>query len=652
MFYSVRHIAEPYGNILRDSSNHSSCQLVIFVSCLSVDALCATKMLSQLFKKQLVQLQIVPVFGYSELKSYYSKLDDNVNSVIFVGCGGGIDIERFLEIEPEEYILESEQGSAKGVKYKRHLYVFDTHRPWNLDNLFGSGIVICLDDGTVEDDLSEEKKAYFRLLELDNEQPSGSEEEEESEDEREEEEDGNDTEKDDEDDEDDEELEPVNRKRRGYENDENGKKRTRKQRKHEIHELESVLEEYYSQGTSVVNSISLQVYSLLSAVGECNLSNLWLAILGANSLDTPHPQVYNRLYPVLQDEVKRLSPSSYVAKTPDSLSLEVQPDYYLFLLRHSSLYDSFYYSNFVNAKLSLWNENGKKRLHKMFARMGISLSTAQETWIYMDNSIKRELGIIFEKNLDRYGLQDIIRDGFVRTLGFRGSVSASEYVEAIMALLEVGNASKDSILSNQVDAVSKPRGDEGIEGIEGLEEPHKKWIANFWLGWDALEDHNVSLLQQGIKLAQTLQKAIFNTGVTILEKKLIKDLRIYRLCVMQDGPDLHLYQNPLTLLRLGNWLIECCAESEDEHLLPMVLATLNESTDTYLVAGLPPRYPRGLDQLQARKPILNNFSMAFQYMTSETGARVKIDNFESSIIEIRRDDLLPFLEKLTMSGLL
>lgn len=644
MYYTVRHIAEPYGNILRDSSNHSSCQLVIFVSCLSVDALCATKMLSQLFKKQLVQLQIVPVFGYSELKRHYAKLDDNVNSVILVGCGGSIDLERFLDIEPEQYVIENEQGTKK---FKRQLYVFDTHRPWNLDNLFGSEIVNCLDDGTIEEELNEEKKAYFRLLELDEEEPAESDEEDEPAQDEEiegedDDEEGNDTEKDD-----DDEEEVVNRKRRGPDSEGPSKKVSRKQRKQEIHDLERTIEEYYSQGTTVVNSISLQVYSLLSAVGECNLHSLWLAILGANSLDTPHPQVYNRLYPVLQDEVKRLSPSTYVTKTPDSLSLEVQPDYYLFLLRHSSLYDSFYYSNFVNAKLSLWNENGKKRLHKMFARMGISLSTAQETWIYMDNSIKRELGIIFERNLDRYGLQDIIRDGFVRTLGFRGSVSASEFVEAIVALLEVGNASKDNIFTTKVEPPAKTS-----DNPEDSEEPQKKWIANFWLSWDALDDDKVELLQRGIKLAQMLQKAVFNTGVTVLEKKLIKDLRIYRLCVLQDGPDLHLYQNPLTLLRLGNWLIECCAESEDKHLLPMVLATLNESTDTYLVAGLPPRYPRGMDQLQARKPILNNFSMAFQYMTSETGARVKIDNFESSIIEIRRDDLLPFLEKLTMSGLL
>lgn len=634
MYYEIRQIAEPYNDILRDSSSHSSCQLVIFVSCLNIDALCATKMLSQLLKRQLVQLQIVPVFGYAELKSHYSRLDDNINSVILVGCGGSIDIESFFEIDPKELLVDNEDKDVrKGAKYRRNIYVFDAHRPWNLDNLFGSDIVNCMDDGTVEEELSEQKKAYFRLLELDNEMEDGDDEEET---------DAEQTDKDEDDDDDDDEVEFVNRKRPSPES----KKQSRKQQKKEIHELETTIEEYYSSGTSVVNSLSLQVYSLISAVGECNLNYLWLTILGATSLDTPHPQVYNRLYPLLQDEVKRISLSNYSGKTPDSLSLEIQPDYYLFLLRHSSLYDSFFYSNFVNAKLSLWRENGKKRLHKMFATMGIPITTAQETWIYMDHSIKRELGIIFDKNLERYGLQDIIRDGFVRTLGFRGSVSASEFVEALTALLEAGQ-SKNGLASefnNTQEKTSDQSSDSDL--------PHKRWVANFWQGWDALDNDKITLLNHGIKLAQSLQKAIFNTGVTILEKKLIKDLRIYRLCVLQDGPDLDLYQNPLTLLRLGNWLIEFCAESEEKHLLPMVLATLNESTDTYLVAGLPPRYPRGLDNSPVRKPIVNNFSMAFQYMTSETGARVKIDNFESSIIEIRRDDLLPFLEKLTMSGLL
>lgn len=91
MYYGISQFSEAYNKILRNSSSHSSCQLVIFVSCLNIDALCATKMLSLLFKKQLVQSQIVPIFGYSELRRHYSQLDDNINSLLLVGFGGVID---------------------------------------------------------------------------------------------------------------------------------------------------------------------------------------------------------------------------------------------------------------------------------------------------------------------------------------------------------------------------------------------------------------------------------------------------------------------------------------------------------------------------------------------------------------------------------
>lgn len=702
MYYEIKDYNKLYNEIIRNSSSPSSCHLCIFVSCLNIDALCATKMLSNLFKKQLVQLQIVPIFGYSELKWNYEQIKDNlsINSIILVGFGGFIDIESFLDIDPQEYKISSEINNVntddeinvpdnknnqdEEMKYLRYFYVLDAHRPWNLDNLFGSTMIKCLDDGSVEEDsLNGVKVAYQQLLMLEEDNNN-----DDSDD------DGDITDKDTEEEEEDEKVFiNVNNKRTKSSEVEENKytkdyidldKLPRKQRKKQIHQYENILEEYYSQGTTIANSISSQVYSLLSSIGETNLQQLWLTIIGTTSLDTEYTAIYQRLFPILQDEVRRLTPNegtnysnvgkSSALKNADTLTLELQPDYYLFLLRYSSLYDSFFYSNYVNAKLSLWNENGKKRLHKMFARMGIPLNVAKESWIYMDNSIKRQLPMIFDRNLDKYGLQDILRDGFVKTFGYCGMISASEFVEALNALLEVGGSvniegSSSLLLSNNNNVSSNGNGNNmNQQGVEGREEKErnnniivqgndnkiirKKWVSNFWLSWDALDNNKIDILKRGIEQAKYLQKCVFETGVTILEKKLIKHLRIYRLCVLQDGPYLSLFENPLTLLRLGNWLIECCSETEEKQLLPMVLASLNERNDTYLVAGLSPRYPRGLNISTVKKPILNNFSMAFQQIAEQTGAQVRIDNFESSIIEVQREDLSPFLEKLTLSGLL
>ncbi|SCU87138.1 LAFA_0E04962g1_1 [Lachancea sp. 'fantastica'] len=666
MFLKIRQFQDAYDRILRFSSSHSACQLVIFVSCLNIDALCASKILAKLFKKELVQLQLVPVFGYAELKKFYGKLDENVNSVIFIGCGGMIDVEEFLDIE------EQDEEDIEDLT-KRKIYVLDTHRPWNLFNLFSSRMVTCFDDGTVEETLKSQQEAYLKLIELENQEDVASEDDVDGDGEDSDQQDTDDDSEnptmDDDDGENDNSTNNKNNNNNNHNEDDNDddddnskgsgtakrqissgrdSRKEKKARKKLMNQYEDIIEDYYAQGTSVSNSLSAQVYSLLSTLGETSISYLWLTILGVSSLDAAYPRIYNQILPLLQDEVRRLSPHE-TQKTPDTLSLEIQPDYYLFMLRHSSLYDSFLYSNYVNARLSLWNENGKKKLHKIFARMGISLSTAQENWLYMDNSVKRELGTIFDKSLERYGLQEIVRDGFVRTFGYRGAISASEFVEAITALLEVGQALDSKDITKSDGPAAAERSNTDLEDV--ITRRERKWVSNFWLSWDALDD-NIELMRRGVKHAQYLQRAVFNTGVVVLEKRLIKNLRLYRLCVLQDGPDLVLYRNPLTLMRLGNWILECCAEKDDRQLLPLVLGSFDSSADKYLVAGLAPRYPRGIDNLESRKPLLNNFSIAFQRIAAETGAKVRIDNFESSIIEVRRDDLSSFLERLTLSGLL
>jgi cell division control protein 45 len=55
--------------------------------------------------------------------------------------------------------------------------------------------------------------------------------------------------------------------------------------------------------------------------------------------------------------------------------------------------------------------------------------------------------------------------------------------------------------------------------------------------------------------------------------------------------------------------------------------------------------------VQARKKRghgLNRFGQAFQEVVEETGARVRIDSFEHSVVEVRKEDLAGFLEALSL----
>ncbi|KAH3677648.1 hypothetical protein WICMUC_001751 [Wickerhamomyces mucosus] len=649
MYISRGNFHRVFDDIKKTSLSHSTCKLIIFVACLNVDALCSAKIFTSVLKKDLIQYQIIPIVGYTDLKSHYEKIDSEISNIILLGCGSMVDLESFFELEPEEFVKINEDNQYES---SRKIYVIDGHKPWNLDNLFGSHIVTCLDEGYVNENLTQEREAYVELIKLqeddDQEDDNKDDDDDDDDDQSTDNDDGGGFEETDED-EDDELTSSQLLKRK--------RKSQHKAKKRHINQNEKILEEYYASGTTISVSVSLQVYTLLSEIGETNTENLWLTIIGTISLDNQYPEVYKNSFDALKAEVARLNPTNLNAtiKNADSLNLSIDTDYYLFLLRHWSLYDSFFYSNFVNAKLSIWREDGRKQLHKMFAKMGISLQDCKQNWLYMNPKIKHSLNSIFSKNLKTYGLEDLTREGFLRTYGFRGSISASECVESILALLEHDNKAAIEQDKKSDDNNNRDEDDEEEDVNELISRKEKIWISNFWSSWDALDNNSMELINKGLDYAKDFQKFVFNTGMAVLEKRIIKNLKVYRLAVLKDLPDIEMFKNPLILTRLGNWLLECCAEY-GKNLLPLVLASLDERTDTYLVVGLAPRYPRGGDKsiidVERSTTLLNTFSVAFQQVASSSGAKVRIDSFESTIMEIRKDDLAPFLEKLTLSGLI
>jgi cell division control protein 45 len=250
--------------------------------------------------------------------------------------------------------------------------------------------------------------------------------------------------------------------------------------------------------------------------------------------------------------------------------------------------------------------------------------------------LKRSLKDKLSTVSDVYGIEEIIRKGIVRRYGFKGSVSAGDAVDAVAALL----AATFNIPDRQTAYPTPPH-----DGNEGLE---KFWVTSFWSGWDALD--NFELLMEGVSRAKALQQAIVATSTVLFEKRQIKDLRLFRLAVIKDGPDLHVFRNPLALTRLGVWIAEGCAEA---HLppLPLVVAAFDLENNTYVVLGMGPRKPRDSSTSFADVSEVNKFGTAFQRTATRLNARVRIDGFESSVIQVAKDDLSRFLEALTISGL-
>lgn len=237
---------------------------------------------------------------------------------------------------------------------------------------------------------------------------------------------------------------------------------------------------------------------------------------------------------------------------------------------------------------------------------------------------------------------------------------------------------------------------------------------------------------EGINRAKMIQENIVVAATQLFEKRQIKNLRSYRLAVIQDGPDLELFANPLALTRLALWISDACAEAIEESL-PLIVASYYKPSDTYLVLGMGPRRSReendrrmaerskrkkksakktakakngssnddsgtkkrkskangdagdsddGFDDSGGEEDEdeddsddeennekgdedkeeagededdfnrYNAFGTAFYKVAEQIKARVKLDSFESAVIEVSREELSRFLEALTTFGLL
>lgn len=91
-----------------------------------------------------------------------------------------------------------------------------------------------------------------------------------------------------------------------------------------------------------------------------------------------------------------------------------------------------------------------------------------------------------------------------------------------------------------------------------------------------------------------MHRAIYRTGTSLINKKQIKHLRAFRMCVVKDGPDVALFTHPAALTKLSLWIGEALAEQEREahgklshggRGTPLVVASLNEKRSVYVVVG-------------------------------------------------------------------
>lgn len=104
----------------------------------------------------------------------------------------------------------------------------------------------------------------------------------------------------------------------------------------------------------------------------------------------------------------------------------------------------------------------------------------------------------------------------------------------------------------------------------------------------------MKLLSRSLGLAKGLHQAIIRQGCSILDKNSMKTLRSFRFVTIREGPDLRLFSHASILTRLALWLIDAtrdkvtrAAEARRKTPAhPIVLACLDEASDTFLIVGI------------------------------------------------------------------
>ncbi|KAJ3308523.1 hypothetical protein HDV04_001178 [Boothiomyces sp. JEL0838] len=602
-----------------------------------VDSLCALKILVELLKQDLISYQFLPISCYSDLK-----LEDSYPVIVCLNVGIMVNLQEYLQINDSL------------------VYILDSHRPMNLHNLFGGNQIVIIDEEPIEH-YNELKEAY-ETIQYASDDESEENESEESESDPEEDEEEDEKENADRN----EESEHPKKKRKSLGDTNNSKKRIKR-------EYKQLINNYYNEGTFYGTPICYLLFELSVQLGRENTNFLWHTITS-----TTNNYIYGKLSTVqythyaadLKIQVDRLTIAAE-SKT-DDYSIEFIEEMQLMLLKHWNLYDSLFHSTYVGTRFGIWKEKGRERLVNLLVKMGFPQKESKQFYKEMSVSFKSLLKEKLEEIAPHYNLPDILFPSFQRKYGYITTLSATDTVYSLTALLDCGTSFLDNhSLSGYENLTSSTTNDNlhkyqdtstmsegglvgagiGTKTVAGeiiseikqkLEssdlDARKPWLKNFYLAYDALTSPHIIL--HGILLSIHYQKILVSTGSSLLLKKRVQTLKHFQFCVLKsgygDGEQLHLFGKSIPLLyRLSTFIIEAYKEHRQKNL-PFVIAALDEQTNTYLVLGREP----------SRK---NLFGLAFIDAANKTGIEITIDFFDSSCIKVGKDDLGTFLENLQLT---
>ncbi|ORZ31006.1 CDC45 family [Catenaria anguillulae PL171] len=165
MYRSIDDLESLYAAIVSSASQSAGAQTVMLLVPPELDAVCACKLLVSQLRIDYIAHRILPVSSYSDIRQACHDLPNlpDVSSIILINCGGMLPV---------------------GLLPNQRVYVIESRRPLNLDNLFASEYVYVVDgDGMVDRDLVEERDAYVAMVGADDDEDDDEDDNDQDEDE-------------------------------------------------------------------------------------------------------------------------------------------------------------------------------------------------------------------------------------------------------------------------------------------------------------------------------------------------------------------------------------------------------------------------------------------------------------------------------------
>ncbi|XP_066588685.1 cell division control protein 45 homolog isoform X2 [Prorops nasuta] len=364
-----------------------------------IDAICACRILQQLFKNDNMIYTLLPVQGIQDMSKAFEENCQEVTNVIMINCGGTLDIVELLQ--PSESI---------------NFFVLDSHRPYDLCNIYSESQIRIIGKPESDEDIPE-YESIFRDDSSDEENVEN-------------------------------ESDIENESRQSKKRRLNQEDLLKRSEKRKWEEKRSELMFNYTQYSYYGKSSAAVVFEMAWNMSKDNLDMAWWAIV-AYTEQALLSKVESRVTVMdegkLQEHVFRLSCRQGIdvekQQQQTALKITYDKDLQLALYRHWTVEASLRHSITTAVSLRLWSIKGEKRLRELLAEMGLPLAQSKQKFCAMDLSLRQEFRQMVEKLAEKYKVNKIVGSSFTLQYGYRFKYCASDIVYAMLALME--SSSKD-----------------------------------------------------------------------------------------------------------------------------------------------------------------------------------------------------------------